>query len=180
MKEITNTKGLCGINDSSASDLKKIVVTVEKGEELQKLHLVVKGAPQSAWVWRSVILGLFIFYRETFWFSTAVLELVRRVSKEQGAALMEVMPRVHYAYYNYQQEDTAGSLLRRAVTCCCCVLITKSKEKRIIVMENLKEGGEDTYVDLKEIEQTSGGGVKTVHMRMMRGWLTSMGPGRCG
>ena len=34
-------------------------------------------------------------------------------------------------------------------------------------MENLKEGGEDTYVDLKEIERTSGGGVKTAPMRMI-------------
>ena len=34
-------------------------------------------------------------------------------------------------------------------------------------MENLKEGDGDTYVDLKEIERTSGGGVKTSHMRMI-------------
>ena len=45
----------------------------------------------------------------------------------------------------------------------CC----KSKEKGIIVMENLKEGGEDIYVDLKEVERTSGGGVKSSHMRMI-------------
>ena len=51
--------------------------------------------------------------------------------------------------------------------CCCCILCLKSKEKGIILMENLKEGGENTYVDLKEIERTSGGGVKTSHMRMI-------------
>ena len=167
VKEVNSPEGLGGINDSYASDLKKIVVTVEEGGELKKLHLVVKGALQSASAWGSVIFGLFIFYRETFWFSTALPELVGRVSKEQGAALLEVMPKVHYAYCNYQQEDRAGCLLRRSVICCCCVLITKSKEKGVILMENLKEGSEDTFVDLKEIERTSGGGVKTAHMRMI-------------
>ena len=167
VKDVTDSEGLGGINASYASDLSKIVVTFEEGGELRNIHLVVKGALQSAAAWWSVIFNLFIFYRETFWFSTALPELVGLVSEEQGAALLEVMPRVHYAYCNYHQEDINGCLLRRAGTCCCCVLITKSKEKGIIVMENLKEGGEDTYVDLKEIERTSGGGVKTAHMRMI-------------
>ena len=167
VKDVDNPEALGDINDSYASDLRKIVVTVEEDGELRKIHLVVKGALQSASAWGSVILGLFIFYRETFWFSTALPELVGMVSEDQGAALMEVMPRVHYAYCNYQQEDIVGCLLRRAVSCCCCVLMTKSKEKGIIMMENLKEGSEDTYIDLKEIERTSGGGVKTVHMRMI-------------
>ena len=87
---------------------------------------------------------MFIFYRETFWFDTALPELVRLVSEEQGAALLEVNPRVHYAYCNYQEEGARGGcLLSRAVTCCCCVLMTKSKEKGIIMMENLKEVGFD-------------------------------------
>ena len=167
VKEVNSPEVLGGINDGYASDRKKIVVTVEEGGKLQKLHLVVKGALQSASAWGSVIFGLLIFYRETFWFSTALPELVGRVSKEQGAALMEVLPKVHYAYCNYQEEDRAGCLLKRSVSCCCCVLMTKSKEKGIILMENLKEGGEDTYIDLKEIERTSGGGVKTAHMRMI-------------
>ena len=34
-------------------------------------------------------------------------------------------------------------------------------------IETMKEGDGDTYVDLKEIECTSGGGVKTSHMRMI-------------
>ena len=97
-------------------------------------------APKSASAWGSVIFGLFIFYRETFWFDTALPELVRLISEEQGAALLEVNPRVHYAYCNYQEEGARGGcLLSRAVTCCCCVLMTKSKEKGIIMMENLKE-----------------------------------------
>ena len=99
-------------------------------------------APKSASAWGSVIFGLFIFYRETFWFDTALPELVRLISEEQGAALMEVNPRVHYAYCNYQEEGARGGcLLSRAVSCCCCVLMTKSKEKGIIMMENLKEVG---------------------------------------
>ena len=61
--------------------------------------------------WGSVIFGLFIFYRETFWFDTALPELVRLVSQEQGAALLEVNPRVHYAYCNYQEEDARGGCL---------------------------------------------------------------------
>ena len=92
--------------------------------------------------WGSVIFGLYIFYRETFWFDTALPELVRLVSEEQGAALLEVNPRVHYAYCNYQEDDARGGcLLSRAVSCCCCVLMTKSKEKGVILMENLKEVG---------------------------------------
>jgi hypothetical protein len=94
--------------------------------------------------WGSVIFGLFIFSRETFWFDTALPELVRLVNKEQGAALLEVNPRVHYAYCNYQEDDARGGcLLSRAVSCCCCVLMTKSKEKGVILMENLKEVGLD-------------------------------------
>jgi hypothetical protein len=164
---VNDPEGLGGINDNFASDLRKIVVTVEDGGKPRKLHLVVKGALQSASAWGSVIFGLFIFYRESFWFDTALPELLRLVSEEQGAALLEVTPRVHYAYCNYKQEERGGCLLRRAITCCCCVLMTKSKEKGIILMENLKEGGDDTYVDLKEIERTSGGGVKAAHMRML-------------
>jgi len=160
-------KGLGGINDNYASDLSKIVVTVEEGGKQRKLHLVVKAALQSASAWASVIFGLFIFYRETFWFGTALPELVKLVSEEQGAALLEVNPKVHYAYCNYDQDNRGGCLLSRALTCCCCVLMCKSKEKGIIMMENLKDGGEDMYVDLKEIERTSGGGVKTAHMRMI-------------
>ena len=92
--------------------------------------------------WGSVIFGLYIFYRETFWFDTALPELVRLISKEQGAALQEVNPRVHYAYCNYQEDDARGGcLLSRAISCCCCVLMTKSKEKGLILMENLKEVG---------------------------------------
>jgi len=164
---IGDHEGLGGINDQFASDLVKIVVTVEEEGKLRNLHLVVKGALQSASAWGSVIFGWFIFYRETFWFDAALPELLKLVSVEQAAALVEVVPKVHYAYCNYQEEDRAGCLLSRAITCCCCVLMTKSKEKGIIMMENLKEGAEDTYVDLKEIECTSGGGVKTAHMRMI-------------
>jgi len=163
--DVNNPEGLGGINDQYASELRKIVVTVEEGGKVRKLHLVVKAALQQASAWGSVIFGLFIFYRETFWFDTALPELVRLVSEEQGAALLEVNPRVHYAYCNYQEEGARGGcLLSRAVTCCCCVLMTKSKEKGIIMMENLKEGGEDTYIDLKEIERTCGG---------IRSWTSS-------
>jgi hypothetical protein len=85
---------------------------------------------------------LFIFYRETFWFDTALPELLGLVSEEQGEALVKVNPRVHYTYCNYQEDDARGGcLLSRAVTCCCCVLMTKSKEKGVILMENLKEVG---------------------------------------
>ena len=160
-------EGLGGINDQYASELKKIIVTVEEDGQPRKLHLVVKAALQSNTAWLNVILGFFIFYRETFWFDAAVPELLKLVNGEQAAALVEIMPKVHYAYCNYQEEDRQGCLLNNGMTCCCCILCLKSKEKGIILMENLKEGGEDTYIDLKEIERTSGGGVKTSHMRMI-------------
>ena len=47
--DVTSPKGLGGINDQFASDLGKIVVTVEEdGGKLKKLHLVVKSALQTA------------------------------------------------------------------------------------------------------------------------------------
>ena len=165
---VQNPESLGGINANYASDITKIVVTVEEDGRPRKLHLVAKAALQSASAWGSVILGLFIFYRETFWFDAALPDLMKLVSAEQAAALAEVVPRVHYAHCNYQEEDRQGCLLSRAIACCCCVLMTKSKEKGLILMENLKENdGGDTFVDLKEIERTSGGGVKTAHMRMI-------------
>lgn len=165
---VQDPQGLGGINiNIGHSELKKIVVTVEEDGKTRKLHLVVKAALLSGAAWGIVILGLFYFSRETFWYDAALPELMRLVSTEQAAALAEVVPRVHYTHCNYRQVDREGCLLSRAVTCCCCVLMTKFKEKGIILMDNLKEGDGDTYVDLKEIERTSGGGVKTSHMKMI-------------
>ena len=44
--DVDNSEGLGGINDSYASELSKIVVTVEEGGKVRKLHLVVKAALQ--------------------------------------------------------------------------------------------------------------------------------------
>ena len=160
-------ESLGGVNDQYGSDLAKIIVTVEEDGKPRKLHLIVKSALQSKAAWFNVILGSFIFYHETFWFDAALPELLELVNAEQAAALTEFVPKVHYARCNYQQEDRQGCLLNNGVMCCCCILYIKSKEKGMILMENLKEGNEDTYVDLKEIERTSGGGVKTSHLRMI-------------
>ena len=47
--DVTNLGGLGGINDQFASDLGKIVVTVEEdGGKLRKFHLVAKSALQSS------------------------------------------------------------------------------------------------------------------------------------
>ena len=43
---MNNPEGLGGINDQYASELRKIVVTVEEGGKVRKLHLVVKAALQ--------------------------------------------------------------------------------------------------------------------------------------
>jgi len=163
---ITHPESLDDTNIQFASELSKIVVTIQEEDGNHRtLHLVVKEALQSSSAWSSVIFGLFIFYRECFWFDSALPELLRLVKEDQAASLMEVVPKVHHAYCNYQEMDRRGCILRRAVTCCCCVLMTKPKEKGIIIMENLKQGGEDIFVDLKEVERTSGGGVKSAHMR---------------
>ena len=114
-----------------------------------------KSALQSWASWGNVWFGLFIFFRESFWFSTALGELGKLVSQEQATALLEVLPKVHLSYCNYQREDMASCFIR------------KPKEKGVILMENLKEGREDKFVDLKMIERTSGGGVKTAHMQML-------------
>ena len=154
---VRDPEELADINVNLGSDLRKLVVTVEEGEEgaSRELHLVAKSALQSWASWGNVWFGLFIFFRESFWFSTALGELGKLVSQEQAAALLEVVPKVHLSYCNYQREDLASCFIR------------KPKEKGVILMENLKEGREDKFVDLKMIERTSGGGVKTAHMQML-------------
>ena len=81
------------------------------------------------------------------------IKMPKRKSRSETGLLntlqVEIVPKVHYAHCNYQEEDRQGCLLGSAVACCCCVLMTKSREKGVILMENLKEGEGDTYVDLK-------------------------------
>ena len=169
---VQTPKGHDGMNDHYYSELTKIEVTVEEDGIPRKLHVIIKEASQGGWPIKlgmlNVIFGMFGFCREVFWFNSAPPELLKLLSVERAAALAEIMPKVHYAYSNYhQQEDRQGCLLSNAIACCCCVLMTKQKEEGIILMKNLKEGSGDTYVDMKEVESTSGGGVKTVHMRMI-------------
>ena len=153
--EVRDPEELGGINTNYGSDLRKLVVTVEEEGEARELHLVAKSALQTWAAWANVWFNLFMFYRESFWFSTALPELGQLVEVGQAAALAEVVPRVHLAYCNYQEDDMARCFLG------------KPKEKGVILMENLVEGGEDRFVDMKDIERTSGGGVKTAHMRML-------------
>jgi len=151
---VRDPEELGGINNNYGSDLRKLEVAVEEEGKPRDLQLVAKSALQSWSAWGSVWFNIFIFYREAFWFSTALPDLGNLVSKEQAEALREVVPKVHLAYCNYQEEDLARCFLG------------KPKEKGVILMENLKEG-EERFVDMKEIERTSGGGVKTAHMRML-------------
>jgi len=152
---VRDPEQLDGINNNYGSDLRKLEVTVEEEGKSRDLQLIAKSALQSWSAWGSVWFNLFIFYREAFWFSTALPELLKLVSEEQAAALVEVMPKVHLSYCNYQEEDLARCFLG------------KPKEKGVILMDNLKEGTEERFVDMKEIERTSGGGVKTAHMKML-------------
>ena len=152
---VRDPEELLDLNVNLGSDLRKLVVTVEEEGTSRDLHLVAKAALQSWASWGNVWFGLFIFFRESFFFSTALGELEKLTTKEQAAGLLEVVPKVHLSYCNYQKEDLGSCFFR------------KPKEKGVIVMENLKEGREDTFVDLKEIERTSGGGVKTAHMQML-------------
>jgi hypothetical protein len=50
--DVNDPEGLGGINDNFASDLSKIVVTMEEeeGGKLRKLHLVVKAALQQGYI----------------------------------------------------------------------------------------------------------------------------------
>jgi len=165
--DVLDPEGLGGLNDGFASDLKKIVVTVEegnKGGEQRKIHLVVKASLASGESWISVLMGGFLFFKESFWYSTAFPELLKLVNETQRDALVEMVPVVHHASCNYQDQDIDSFLLKNGLLCCCCVFATKPKEKGIILMENLKESN---FVDLKAIERTSGGGVKSSHMRMI-------------
>ena len=143
---VRDPQELSDINVNLGSDLRKLVVTVEEVGASRELHLVAKSALQSWASWGNVWFGLFIFFRESFWISTALEELGKLVSQEQATSLLEVLPKVHLSYCNYQREDMASCFIR------------KPKEKGVILMENLKEGREDKFVDLKMIERTSGGG----------------------
>merc|ERR1719220_1873398 len=144
-----------------------IVVTVERGGaggDQKKIHLVVKASLASAESWMSILFGGFLFLKESFWYSNAFPELLKLVNPSQREALVEMMPVVHHASCNYQEQEIDSCLLKNGFLCCCCVFMTKPKEKGIILMENLKES---EFVDLKAIERSSGGGVKTSHMRMI-------------
>ena len=101
--EVLDPEGLGGLNDGYASDLKKIVVTVEEGDggKQRKIHLVIKTSLSSLSS-MSVILGMFVFFREAFWYNVAFPELLKLVSRPQQTALLEMMPGVHHASCNYQ------------------------------------------------------------------------------
>ena len=43
--------------------------------------------------WANVWFNVFIFYREAFWFSTALPELSQLVTADQAASLAAVVPR---------------------------------------------------------------------------------------
>ena len=104
--DVSNPEGLGGLNDGYASDLQKIVVTVEEGgggEHQQKMHLVIKTSLSSMST-MSVLLGMYVFYREAFWYSTAFPELLKIVNPAQRAALLQMMPLVHHASCNFQVE----------------------------------------------------------------------------
>ena len=150
--KVMDPEELGGINTNYGSDLRKLVVSVQEEGVSRELHLVAKSALQSWAAWGNVWFNLFIFYREAFWFASALPELSKLVTEEQATALAEVMPKVHLAYCNYQEDDMARCF------------IMKAKEKGVILMENLVQ---ENFVDMKVIERTSGGGVKTAHMRML-------------
>ena len=106
--DVLDPEGLGGLNDGYASELKKIVVTVQGGEggggggEQKKIHLVVKASLASAESWISVLFGGFLFFKESFWYSSAFPELLKLVKPEQREALLQMMPSVHHASCNYQ------------------------------------------------------------------------------
>ena len=106
--DVLDPEGLGGLNDGFASDLKKIVVTVEegKGREQRKIHLVVKASLASGESWISVLMGGFLFFKESFWYSTAFPELLKLVNETQRDALMEMVPVVHHASCNYQVTES--------------------------------------------------------------------------
>ena len=106
--DVLDPEGLGGLNDGFASDLKKIVVTVEegKGGEQRKIHLVVKASLASGESWISVLMGGFLFFKESFWYSTAFPELMKLVNETQRNALVEMVPVVHHASCNYQVTES--------------------------------------------------------------------------
>jgi len=152
--EVRDPEELSGVV-SYGSNLRKLVAVVEDEGMSREIHLVAKAAIRLWYVaLPNVWFNMFIFFRESLFFSTAIPELSKLVTTEQAVALEAVLPKVHHAYCNYDEDNLSR----------CCLF--KPKEKGVILMENLMVG-EEKYVDMKEIEKTSGGGVKTAHMRMV-------------
>jgi len=152
--EVRDPEELSGVV-SYGSDLRKLVAVVEEDGKRREIHLVAKAAIQ---LWYAALpnvwFNLFTFFRESLFLGSAIPELAKLVTTDQAASLAAVLPKTHFSYCNYDEDDLARSCL------------FKPKEKGVILMENLTEG-EEKFVDMKEIEKTSGGGVKTAHMRMV-------------
>ena len=138
--EVKDPEELGDIKTNFGSDMRKLEVTVEEAGVTRQLHFVAKTALQSWITLANVWFNYFIFYREAFWFNAALPDLSKLVSDEQATALAEVMPKVHLAYCNYQEDDMARCF------------IMKAKEKGVILMENLVQ---ENFVDMKVIERTS-------------------------
>ena len=79
---VRDPEELLDLNVNLGSDLRKLVVTVEEEGTSRDLHLVAKAALQSWASWGNVWFGLFIFFRESFFFSTALGELEKLTTKE--------------------------------------------------------------------------------------------------
>ena len=80
--------------------------------------------------------------------------LVENLSLEQSIGLLGIVPHCHQAVSNYEDEDIGDDcMMANLALCFSCILCCKKREKGFILMENLKEGRDHNFVDLKEIER---------------------------
>ena len=81
--KVRDPEELSGTKRNYGSDLRKLVISVEEEGVTREVHLVAKTALQSWITLANVWFNWFIFYREAFWFTTALPELCKLVSDEQ-------------------------------------------------------------------------------------------------
>lgn len=148
--------------DQFGSDLNKLVVLVSEEGIEKETHMIVKSALSEGRLARFSILGTFVFHREAIWFKKVLPMLLNNLSPEQSSGLLNIVPKCHYAFSNYEDTDLEDCMFRNIAACFCCILSCRKFEKGFILMENLKER-DDQFVDMKVIEKK---GITVEYMKM--------------
>ena len=140
-------------NVQYGSVLKKLVVLVSENGVEKEVHMIAKSALTKGMISKISKLGMFVFHREALFFKKALPMLLENLSSDQSKALLNLVPKSHYVYSDYEDTDIDDCMFRNIALCFCCILPCRKRERGFILMENLKEGDGDKFIDMKEIEK---------------------------